>query len=469
MPRWCLPLCFVLALLAGPAPAQTGLVTLGSGEQYELSHAFTYLEDRDGQLSFDEVRQPALQARFQPVPAGGYGANFGFTHSVIWLRVQVRVPAAASADWMLELAYPPLAHIAVYTQQGGSDYQRQVGGDFEPFATREVPHRNHVFPVRFTAGGDSALYLRLQSEGTVTAPVKLWSPRALWRHDQAEYGVLSLYFGLLIGLLVYNLLLFLSVRDAGYLIYVGFVATMALGQAALTGVGAQFVWPQWTWFNNVLPVVALSASAILGLQFARRFLSSAARMPRLDRFMLLQMAGWFVAVLSGLVLPYAVAVSVVTCMAVVSVATMVVVGVISVRRGFAGAHLFFTAWAVLLGGVVTLALHNSGLLPSNLLTLNSLLIGSAGEMVLLSFAQADRINVARRFKVMARERIAAERALVGALRQAQDRRTGVLREREAMLHTIDAGIVLTLAGRIEWVNRRFARMLGHPADVLPGH
>jgi hypothetical protein len=61
----------------------------------------------------------------------------------------------------------------------------------------------------------------------------------------------ALYFGLLGGLLLYNLLLFVSVRDRAYLVYVGFVAAMGLGQAALNGLGAQFLWPDWTWWNGV--------------------------------------------------------------------------------------------------------------------------------------------------------------------------------------------------------------------------
>jgi hypothetical protein len=102
-------------------------------------------------------------------------------------------------------------------------------------------------------------------------------------HDQAEYATISLYFGLLIGLLLYNLLLFFSVRDRPYLIYVAFVACMAIAQAALTGFGAQFLWPGQLWWNSVSPPAGMAATAVFGLLFARSFLSSALRMPRLDR------------------------------------------------------------------------------------------------------------------------------------------------------------------------------------------
>jgi hypothetical protein len=103
-----------------------------------------------------------------------------------------------------------------------------------PFAERAVQHRNHVMPVRLKAGAVNVVYLRVASGGTVSAPVKLWRPAALWKHDQAEYATISLYFGLLIGLFFYNLLLFFSVRDRAYLIYVAFVGCMAIAQAALT-------------------------------------------------------------------------------------------------------------------------------------------------------------------------------------------------------------------------------------------
>jgi PAS domain-containing protein len=465
--RWLLWLAGALLLAAVHATA--GEVRVGDAPQYVLSRAFTFLEDPHGRLTIDDILAAPAQDRFAPVAQHGHGANFGFTRSAIWLRVTLQLAPTAPGEWLLELAYPPLDRVELFAPDPMSGaYRRQVGGDLQPFATRALPHRNHVLPLTLRPGGDGTLYLRLTSQGAVIAPVTLWRPAALWQHDQAGYGALSLYFGLLLGLLLYNLLLFVSVRDVGYLIYVGFVGAMAAGQAALTGLGLQFLWPHRVWLNNVMPAVALSAAAILGLLFARHFLSSASRMPIVDRFMRMQLAGWTMTLLAALVLPYTITAWAVTSLAVVSVATGVVLGVESIRRRFAGARLFFLAWAVLLCGVLTLALHNSGVLPSNALTANSLLIGSALEMVLLSFALADRINVARRFKEKAQARIAAEHAMVEAMGQAQEQLQQLLHEREAILNSLPLGILLAVDRRAQWVNLALARMLGAPADVLIG-
>jgi PAS domain S-box-containing protein len=451
---------FLALLLTGVAAlAQPGEVAVRGAERYVLSNSFLFLEDKDGKLTLDDVRDPAMQSRFQQVSATD-GANFGLTRSAIWLKVILNTGSSSREDWLLEIAYPPLDRFELYAP-AGTGFEKQVGGDLYPFAHRAVPHRNHVVPVRLARGQSNVLYLRVESEGTVAAPATLWQPDALWQHDMEAYAALSLYFGVLTGLFLYNLLLFVSVREAAYLLYVMFAGSMAIGQAALTGLGAQFLWSDWTWWNSVSPPVGLSMAAIFGTLFARDFLSSNVRMPRIDKWLLALLVGWALAVLAAVALPYTVSSYMVTVLAVVSVVTMVAVGIVSVKREFAGARYFFTAWAVLLVGVVTLSLHNTGFLPSNPITSNGLLIGSALEMVLLSFALGDRINVARRFKEQAQARLAAERAMVQALSHSQGHMKSVLEEREIILQNSIVGIAfLTHAGRLRWANRAMLDIFG---------
>jgi PAS domain S-box-containing protein len=143
------------------------------------------------------------------------------------------------------------------------------------------------------------------------------------------------------------------------------------------------------------------------------------------------------------------------------VVVLVVSGVLAMRRGHGGARHYLAAWAVLLLGVFMLFLHNTGALPSNAFTSNALLIGSSLEMVLLSFALAARINVARRFKEQAQARIAAEHAMVEALRESQQQLRTVLEEREVILENSIVGICfLTAEGRLRWANKAMLEMFG---------
>ena len=458
--RWAgLVLGMALALLL-PVDSCAGDVGIGTGGSYPLSQEFSYLIDPTDKLALEDVLQPAQQVRFQPLSVSGPGANFGFTSAAIWMRITLHTTAATPPDWLLEVAYPPLDHLDLFVP-GASGYQRQAAGDHLPFASRSIPHRNHVLPVTLAPGGSATLYLRVQSEGSVTAPVTLWQPAALWQHDQAAYSALSLYFGLLAGLLLYNLLLLVSIRDRVYLLYALFVGGMALFQAALTGFGYQFLWPESIWWNDHSPPFGTVMAATFGLLFARTFLSSAARTPLIDKLMLIEVAGFIVALGVLLAVSYAAATLLITGLVLVSVLTLMAAGVIGVRYGYPGARNFLISWTVLLLGVAVLALHNIGALPSNFLTSNAVLFGSALEMVLLSFALADRINVARRFKEQAQTRIAAEHALVQALSLSQEQLRTSLEEREAILDNSIVGIAfLTPQGRFRWANPAMLDILG---------
>lgn len=438
----------------GCAWAQAPTLALGTQGRYDLGPFITFLEDKEGTLQLKDVLEPAQQARFAVVRDTGPAANFGLTRSVIWLRVELAAPVGSHPDWLLELAYPPLDHLELYVPAGRGRWQRQVGGDLEPYTQRPLAHRNHVLPVRLPPAQTTTLYLRLTSEGVIAAPLRLWRPSALWESDQGNYALLSLYFGLLLGLLLYNLLLFLSVRDPAYLMYVLFVACMGITQAALTGLGAQYLWTGQLWWNGVAPHAGVTLAGLFGLLFSRRFLESRQGMPGLDRVLVGLAAAWTLAFVAAVALPYIVSSVMLMALAPLSVLALVATGVIALRRDQGGARHYLAAWSVLMLGVLALVLHNAGVLPSNALTSNSLLIGSTLEMVLLSFALADRINVARRFREQAQARLAIEHARVEVLSESQARLRTVLEEREIILENSIVGIVfLTAAGRLRWANR----------------
>ncbi len=453
---------FVVWLLLGTAWAQTP-VTLGHDGSYALTRAFSYYEDQYD-VGLKEVLSPEIQKLFRPVPAKG--SNFGLSGSSFWLRADLKLAPGAPREWLLEVAYPPLDRIELYVPDGRGAHVRELGGDTVPPAGR-MAHRNHVLRVSLPAGDAHTLYMRISSQGPVSAPTRLWQPAALWASDQVTFSALSLYFGLLLGLLAYNLLLYFSVRDRAFVLYVAFVAGMAVAQAALTGLGPRFLWGGWPWWVSVAPNTGNSFAAIFGLLFAREFLDCAQRMPRIDRLMRWLVYGWMASLAAALALPYIVSTVAATVLAPAAVALLVAAGVQGLRLRQPGAGWFLAAWTMLLLGVALLTLHNTGLLPSNVVTANALLIGSALEMVLLSFALGDRIHRARREKEQAQVTAEAEHAMVEALKVSEERLKTALQERETILESSIVGIAfLTPGGRLRWANKAMMEVFGASGQAV---
>ena len=456
---WRILLLSFLPLWSHFALAQTGFVDIAKRDRYVLSRSFTFLEDTSATQTLDDILKPDAQAGFKPVPQGVTSTNFGSTNSAFWLRLVLKTDTATPRHWMIDVAYPPLDRFDLYLSNANGSFVHHRGGDSLPFPSRLVPHRSHITPIELEPGRSATLYLRIASQGTVSAPVTLWQPAALWQQDQRTYSIFGLYFGLLVGLLLYNLLLFLSVRDSAYLVYVVFVACIGLSQAANSGLGAQFLWPNALWWNINSINATHAASGTFGILFVRSFLASKTRMPVMDRWILAQAALWCATFFGSLVLPYKTAGQLVTTLALSGVVTVLWAGALSVRRGHPGAIYFLLAWGAFLFGVVTQTMHNNGVLPSNPFTVDALLIGSALEMVLLSLALADRINAMRREKELAQAQVLAEQAMVQGLQQSQahDR---------ALIEHVGEGMVVVQNERIVFVNARASEILQLSKDAI---
>lgn len=432
----------LLLMMSGLATAKHQALTLDqAGDRYPLAHTLMVLEDPQQALTITEVAQAAAAARFRPAMQGhaNIDLNFGYTRSAWWFALPFSVAANAPAQWLLEIGYPSLDRVEVYVPQAGGGYSRQVAGDLQPFAERPYPHRNLVFPLALTPGGSQTVYLRVTSAGNLTLPATLWQPEALTRSDQRSYTLLSLYYGMLLALGLYNLLLYLAIRDSTFLAYVAFTLSMAVGQASMNGFGNQFIWPDWPAFGNIALPSGMAATGFFGAIFTRLFLGLGRRAKRLDQCILGCAALFALAAFAPLLLPYQPVAIMVSMFGLLFTGVAVYAGVYCLRRDYPGARYFLLAWTLLLLGVAVLAMRNMGWVPTTTLTLHSMQIGSALELLLLSFALADRINVMRREKDQATEAaLAAKHEMVETLRLSEQALEGRVAERTRTLEEVNS-------------------------------
>lgn len=401
------------ARAAAPAVVLTTATT-----SVPLAAHVDFLEDPGGSLSLSDVRAQPVAQRFAPVPAESE-VNFGYSASAYWLRFTVIAGHAAAHDWLLEVAFPSLDRVELH-RPAGAEYRQVIVGDAVPFAERPLANRNFVFPLHIADAEPQTYYLRITSSGSLTVPLQLWQPAAFSRYSENAYAGMSLYYGMLLALMLYNLLLYISIRDRSYLAYVLFVASMAVGQLSLNGLGNQYVWPAWPAWGNVALPVGFAATGFFGALFTRGFLATARTIPRLDKLIVLLIVAFAASALATLFVSYRVGAILTSISGLCFSLTAVAAGIRCLRRGQPEARYFLLAWTLLLIGVGVMAMRNLGWLPTNVLTSYAMQVGSAVEMLLLSFALADRINVLRHEKEQAQtDALQAKQATVDALRESE--------------------------------------------------
>jgi diguanylate cyclase (GGDEF)-like protein len=382
---------------------------------FPLANQVAILEDPSGRLSLADVQRRG--ADFRPSQVQGDEAiNFGYSSSAWWLRVELEADTGASRDWLLEVAFPTLDSVE-YFGPGGEHLST---GDRLPFAQRPLEHRNFVFPVHLGDVAASTVWLRVVSEGTLTVPLRLWQGDAFWQDSHASYSVLSAYFGMLLALALYNLLLWFSLRDHNYLTYVLFATSMAVGQLSLNGLGNEFLWPDWPVWGNLAFTIGFAGAGLFGALFTRGFLETRRNLPRLDGAVIGLAALFAVCIMAAFAAPYRLAAILTSLTGVTFSVVAVLAGLRCWRAGQPGARTFLLAWTVLLMGVAVVGLRNLNVLPTTFVSFYAMQMGSALEMLLLSFALADRINGLRREKDAAQsEALATKQQLVAALQRSE--------------------------------------------------
>ncbi|MDM7942787.1 MAG: sensor histidine kinase [Hydrogenophaga sp.] len=394
------------ALMTGATHAQA--LSLSDADTQDLAPALTFLEVEDANLSAREIRSPDQARRFQPLPHGTDIPGFGYRNATLWLKAALDVSTQTPVHRVLQVANPQLDRIEVFVFSPDGHLQQALGGDHVPFARRVMPHRHHVFPVTFAQTGTHTVLLRIDSTSSMKVPVSLLKPQALMSQDHRAYSLLSLYFGLMAGLFAYNLLLFAAIRDPVYLYYISYVAAMALAQLALTGLGAQFFWSEQARWDHFVPRLAQAASAFTAVLFARHFLHSQTELPRLDRVLRFLQFGWLLYLALLPWMPFGFSLKVMIALVMTTTVPLVLAGLDRLCARRTGARYFLLAWALLMAGAVTESLVALGWMPVPGWLTHPVMVGSALEMLLLSFALADRIK---------EERQARERAVSMGMRE----------------------------------------------------
>lgn len=386
-----LMLLFCLPLLASAVEFDEFTQSLPLGRSLQV------FEDPSGQASIADVRAQAAAGNFKPHDKATL--NAGYSRSAFWLKIDLHyrpTNPSAQRSWLLELAYPPLDHLDLYLPDAAGDYRlvRQTG-DALPFASREIRQNNYLFDLAFKPDQQRTVYLRLSSEGSIQAPVTLWSSTAYLEDQPVRLYVLGIIYGVLLGMLVYNLFIYLSVRDTSYLYYIFYIASFGLYQLSVNGAAVEYFWPDNPWWANAATPFFIGCAGLFGSQFARSFLQTRNHSRWLDRLLIALIAFGAMVIGLSLMTSYGLALRLATTLALTFTVVIFAAGILAWWRGLRVARYFIIAWsAFLIGGIVN-TMMVLGLLPNVFLTMYASQIGSAIEVALLSLALADRINAMR--------------------------------------------------------------------------
>lgn len=362
-----------------------------------LGRAMEYLPDTGSRFTAADVHgQPGWR------PLAQDSLSLGYLRHPVWLRTRLHNPGDQPLQRLLEVGNPVLDRIDLWMTPAAATAPRywQVG-DKHPFDDRPLAHRNFLIPAELPARSETTLLMRLETTSAMQANITLWQPDRFRSIDETHLLVQGLYFGIMISMLLYNGFLFASLRERQYAWYGAYVTSISVFLACLDGLSFQYLWPDATLWNDKALAISLSATLFFGGLFARDFLHPRSAGTLVNH--LLNLAIFYTLLCMGatLITDYMSAIHMAEAGAIALIPIMFYVAIQRALQGYQPARFYIAAWSsVLISGLV-LAMDKYGIIAHTTFSVVAVPLGSAVQILLLSFALGDQMQRERRLREQA--------------------------------------------------------------------
>ncbi|HEJ84072.1 MAG TPA: hypothetical protein ENO25_05840, partial [Desulfobacteraceae bacterium] len=227
-------LILVLCLFIAPVCTAGNVPTLelrAPQACYDASPCAEILEDRDRKWTIGDVTTPPLSQEFKSV--GAQTLNLGMSTSAFWIRFTVQAEKS-DQEWLLDINWPFPLLTTLYlpvpvkgqTGPGSVEWISMTGGtpltSSLPDAGRKLP----FFDLRTEIEGPATFYLRIEGSDGIIVPLKICSREAYIERSKNITTWRSVNYGVLLAMAVFNLFLFLTLRDRSYLWYVIYLVSL---------------------------------------------------------------------------------------------------------------------------------------------------------------------------------------------------------------------------------------------------
>ncbi|MDG1276809.1 MAG: 7TM diverse intracellular signaling domain-containing protein [Algoriphagus sp.] len=363
--------------------------------------------------------------------------NFGINNDLVWLKYDVINNTDIESKYLF-INNPSLDSLDLFVVKNSLVINHYIGGRLQDFDLKPLKSKSIIFEIDLPKKTPVSLYLRVNSVNKKIITSTLTDLNNVEEIINTENILFGIFSGVIIGLFFYNLFLFFSVKDKLYLIYVIHTMLVWFAQSSILGFTQELIWPDSVWLNLRSGVIFSSLVSMVGIWFLRVFLLTKQFIPKVDK------GFYFIYLVYGFILLnaffFSITVSYQTLLVTQSIVVIFVLytALLILKKGYGPARFYLLAWSVFMIGIFLFVLSEMGLIPTNNFTAYIMPLGSALEVILLSFALADKINILKKEK----EEEQAERLRVLGENEKLIREQNIVLEEKVKIRTDELELAL---------------------------
>lgn len=316
--------------------------------------------------------------------------NFGIDKATYWIKLTSQ-KRHEFANQVLYIDQARLSYAELFLLKNDSTSKLSLFNPFSYSKSRFTQGKIFQLPTIIEKG--STIYIRVHSNENLILPISIIKEETLLEKISFRGIIFGFYTGIMSIMFIYNLFLYIIIKDKSYIYYVFYILCAWLTQISIQGYSAKYFWIASSkiddYSTTLFSIIALLFASLFTLTFLNTKHFSKTFEKLIKIFSVLTILNLAILFFGGTSTAFIVMQLLTLCGALLALSSSYFV---YFKKHFKPAGYYLVAWSVLLIGAILFIMKDYGIIPYNNFTSYLLQISSAIEVMLLSFALADKIN-----------------------------------------------------------------------------
>jgi len=323
-----------------------------------------------------------------------------YKNQQVWIKINFKnIKAAGQLEYLL-IRNPHINFLNVWLIKGDSVMKEFAPtGDRTNFNTRPIVFSDFLFPLnKDSITNFSAVLMIDKRNELIHIPIHVLTDTGLLHYIQVKNWVAGLFIGISFFLFLFNVFLYLNMRDRLYIYYGIYIVLGFLYIFSDMGFTFMYFFPQYPLLSDFTRPISITMATPIYLLFSMELLETRKHLPKNYKWMITILLSYVVLLVVSLVLaantgPIRVVLSAISYLVLnFLMISNLLIGWKSLKKGISYSIYIIVASLVLMILLFVFSLYLSGYIPDNFLNRNLMRIAIAAEISILTLVMAHRFK-----------------------------------------------------------------------------
>jgi len=211
-----------------------------------------YIYDETRKLSFHKIKQK----KFTKIIDSQF--TLGYKKGNFWFKIEIK-NKSNKKDFVLYFTEPFFEKVDLFVLNDKGKWIKKTNGLFVPLHKRDIYDHNPAFYIDINPNKSKIIYIKTYSKFGTFGEFKIYEKKPFLEQYKSQYMFLYiLYFGGIIIIIIFNLFLYIKLKDSIYIFYVGYTLFFLIFIFLFSGIDIYFGLAPWHYrLHSSAPLFAL--------------------------------------------------------------------------------------------------------------------------------------------------------------------------------------------------------------------